>query len=223
MILVRRIPELPGAGRLGRHVEHDGKSRHYPVVRRATAITSRHWTRHVPIYDQGDLGSCTGNAMAGCLSTGPWRHSFHEYTAKRIYSAATVIDGIDGTWPPDDTGSSSLAVLKVAQSKGWIGSYRWCFSLDDVLAALQHGPAVAGTDWLTGMDTPNSTGLVRATGDVRGGHEYCLVGCDVASKTLRAANSWSSSWGDNGFFTISWDDFASLMARQGDVGVPVAA
>lgn len=222
MTTVRVIPEHHGAGRLGRHVDHDPRSRAFAVAPTSTPIASRHWTRHVPIYDQGQLGSCTGNAMAGCLSTGPWSHRFGEPTAVRIYKAATVIDGIPGTYPPDDTGSSSLAVLKVAQSKGWIRAYHWCFSIDDVLTALQAGPVIAGTEWLTGMDQPGPGGLVRATGDVRGGHEYVLIGCDVASKTIRACNSWGTSWGDRGKFTISWDDFASLMARQGDVGVPVA-
>ena len=72
------------------------------------------------------------------------------------------------------------------------------------------------------MDTPDATGLVRATGQVRGGHEYCLVGCDVASKTIRAANSWGSGWGASGYFSISWEDFASLLSRQGDATVPAA-
>jgi len=220
----RVIPEREIQGqRLGRHIEHDERSRAFAVVRRATPIASRHWTRHVTIYDQGNLGSCTGNALAGCLSTGPWTHRFGEYTAKRVYSAATKLDGVPGEWPPQDTGSSGLAVCKVAQNRGWIREYRHAFSLDDVLAALQDGPCIAGTDWLDGMDRPDSTGLVHATGDVRGGHEYCLVGCDIASRTIRAANSWGTSWGRNGLFTISWDDFAALLAEDGDVTVPMAA
>lgn len=224
MTTVRQIAWHPSktGGSLGRHVEHDEQSRQFAVVRRAAPIASRHWTRHVPIYDQGQLGSCTGNAMAGALSTGPFRHRFHEATAIRIYKAATIIDGIDGAYPPDDTGSSGLAVSKVAQSKGWISSYRHCFSLDDVLTALQTGPVIAGTNWHEGMDNPGPGGLVRPTGSVRGGHEYCLIGVDVASKTIRAANSWGTSWADNGRFTISWDDFAALLAEDGDATVPVA-
>lgn len=220
---VRVIPEQEvGGHRLGRHIEHDERSRAFGITRRATPIASRHWTRHVPIYDQGNLGSCTGNAMAGALSTGPWSHRFTETTAVRIYKAATVIDGIPGTYPPDDTGSSGLAVAKVAQTRGWITSYRHCFSLDDVLAVLQTGPVIAGTNWHEGMDTPGPAGIVHPTGAVRGGHEYCLVGCNVASKTIRAANSWSETWGDKGYFTIGWDDFAALLAEDGDVTVPVA-
>lgn len=216
------IPELPGAGRLGRHVEHDERSRQYPVVRRAVPLRSRLWRRHVPIYDQGDLGSCTAQAICGAMSTGPFRHRFRsQRTVRSVYHAETVVDGFPGTWPPDDTGSSGLAACKVAKARGWITAYRHAFSLDDVIQALQDGPVIAGTDWLTGMDHPDSTGLVHATGDVRGGHEYGLVGVDISARRLRAANSWSDQWGDRGFFTIGWDDFASLLHRDGDVTVPI--
>lgn len=228
MTVVRRhIPWHPSkdGGPLGRSVEHDEKSRDFAVARRATPIASRHWTRHVPIYDQGQLGSCTGNAMASALSTGPFRHRFHEPTAIRIYKAATIIDGFPGTYPPDDTGSSGLAVCKVAQSKGWITSYRHAFSLDDVLAALQDGPVICGVDWFDSFDRPGPGGLCPLTpgASVRGGHEVCLVGVDVSSKTLRFANSWSDQWGANGYGVWTYDTFDRLLARDGDVTVPVAA
>jgi hypothetical protein len=78
--------------------------------------------------------------MAGALSTGPFRHRFTEPTARRIYSAATAIDEFPGTWPPDDTGSSGLAVCKVAQRRVTSASTGTASRLDDVLAALQDGP-----------------------------------------------------------------------------------
>jgi hypothetical protein len=221
----RVIPEdvVPGK-RLGRHQEHDERSRAFAVTRRGPYIASRHWSRHVGIYDQGDTGSCTGNAMAGALSCGPFRHRFTEPTARRIYSAATVIDEFDGQWPPDDTGSSGLAVCKVARSKGYISSYRHCFSLDDVLAALQNGPVITGVNWYDSFDQPASDGLCPLTPNayVRGGHEVCLTGLDVASRTIRFANSWSASWSVKGYGVWSYDTFARLLAEDGDATVPVA-
>lgn len=224
MTHVRVIPELPGAGRLGRHVVHDPASKQFPVARRAVSIASRHWTRHVPIYDQGNTGSCTGNALAGCLSTGPWRHLFHEYTARRVYSAATAIDEFPGQWPPTDTGSSGLAVCKIAQRRGWISSYRHAFSLDDVLAALQHGPVIAGVDWFDSFDRPGSGGLcsISPNAGVRGGHEVCLVGLNIDARTVRFANSWSDQWGAKGFGAWSYDTLDTLLHRDGDVTVPAA-
>jgi hypothetical protein len=55
---------------LGRRVSHDDRSLAYaiPVIPRR-AIKSVNWTRRVPIFDQGNLGSCTGNAAAGWIAT----------------------------------------------------------------------------------------------------------------------------------------------------------
>jgi hypothetical protein len=30
------------------------------------------WTRRIPVLDQGDLGSCTGNAATGVLGSEPF-------------------------------------------------------------------------------------------------------------------------------------------------------
>ncbi|MFC4587824.1 hypothetical protein [Sphaerisporangium corydalis] len=48
----------------------------YMVERAASAMArplgDRRWERALPILDQGDLGSCTGNAAAGALGTAPY-------------------------------------------------------------------------------------------------------------------------------------------------------
>jgi hypothetical protein len=214
-------PELPSkhGGRLGRHVEHDERSRAYAVAPHPAPKTVR-WHRHVHPFDQGDLGSCTGNAMAGALSTRPFPHRFAEATAVTLYKAATHLDDVPGAWPPDDTGSTGLAVAKAAVARGWIRSYLHCFSLDDVLSALQDGPCIAGTNWYSGMDTPDADGLAHVTGTVRGGHEYELVGVDMERQRILAVNSWGMSWGRSGYFDIGFADFARLLAEQGDVTVP---
>lgn len=220
MTVVRQIPEQVVRGkRLGRHLEHDPASRNFGVARTGP-LRSVLWRRHVDIYNQGETGSCTGNAIAGAVSTAPFTHHLHETAARRLYHLATSLDDIPGTWPPDDTGSSGLAACKAAQQKLLIHSYAHAFSLDEALQALMSGPVITGTDWLTGMDEPDSNGLVHATGDVRGGHEYCVLGVDVDAKTVRFANSWGSDWGDKGFAVMSFDDWALLLSRDGDVTVP---
>ena len=62
------MPDTPYP--LGRRVEHDPRSFAFalPVLPKA-AILSQSWTRRVPVFDQGNLGSCTGNAAAGWLAT----------------------------------------------------------------------------------------------------------------------------------------------------------
>lgn len=214
---------MPEPRPLGRRVEHDPRSRGFPfLARQAGPLRTVYHTRHVPIFDQGSVGSCTGNAAGGCMATGPWHHRCTERTAIRLYSRATALDAFDGTYPPDDTGSSGLAVFKAVQEKRWIKSYQHAFSFDDVLIALQTTPVIAGVDWYEGFDHPDSAGLVHISGQVRGGHEVCLVGADVDKRQIRATNSWGPSFGDRGFFSWTFDGFATILAASGDVTIPIA-
>jgi hypothetical protein len=167
----RLIPWTKGdGGPLGRHVHHDERSWAYrrPATIAREDLRPVLHRRHGHIYDQGHLGSCTGNALAGALMTDPLyrpHHNYAEKTAVRLYSRATALDGFDGTYPPDDTGSSGLAVCKAAQGYGMISSYEWAMGITDALAALQRGPVITGVNWRTGYDYPDSNGLVRLTGE----------------------------------------------------------
>lgn len=224
MLMIRRIhlPERPGAGRLGRHVEHDPRSLAY-AVSEAGQIVSAKWERHCAPFDQASLGSCAGNAGAGVCMTDPiWKagRALTEEDAVRIYEQATRIDGIPGHYPPDDTGSSGLAVAKILKRLGFISSYRHAFSLKAALLALGRGPIMVGIPWYTAMDRPRGkSACVSIGGTVRGGHEVELVAIDVKAKTVRGANSWGPDWGDGGYFTMTFDTLGALLAQQGDATI----
>jgi hypothetical protein len=219
------LDEKPGKGRLGRHVHHDPRSRDFPVAIPKGRARTVLWMRRSPIFDQGDLGSCTGNAVAGCLATdhadGKGRSDLTEKDALALYEAATHLDHVPGVYPPEDTGSTGLAACKAAKNAGLITGYRWAFSLSGLVSALQFGPAAIGINWLRGCDSPDSTGLVRWTGPSRGGHEICVVGVNLEAGRFRLANSWGTGWGDNGFFSLGIDDMRKALADQGDVAFPV--
>ncbi len=209
---------------LGRHVEHDERSRDYPA-RSATSNRPVLWKRHGKVFDQGELGSCTGNALAGALNTEPLHKAhakiLHEKDAVKLYELASTLDEVEGSYPPDDTGSSGLAVCKAAKELGLIAAYRHAFGITHALGALQVGPVITGVDWYEGFDSPGEHGLVEIAGQVRGGHEFEVIGYDPSRRLVRAVNSWGPDWGERGCFSLTVDAWATLLEARGDVTVPV--
>jgi hypothetical protein len=212
---------------LGRTVEHDPKSRNFmhaaaskPLVKKTTR-----WATHAPVLDQGQLGSCTGNALAQWLNTdyGKQTRYLTEDDAVKLYSLATTLDNSPGHYPPTDTGSSGNAVAKAGRKLGYLTGYTWTFSLNGFLAALQTQPVIVGTAFYAGMEDPNSHGIVRPTGDLEGGHEYLCLGVDYGTNQLEFLNSWGSGFGVHGHFYMSIDDFSHLLTDRnmpGDVTAP---
>ena len=223
---------VPGQ-RLGRHVRHDSRSLLYPWQQTGEALKDVLLTRHIPVLDQGDTSSCTGQAETGALGTDPLygtlpadrQAQLNEALALNLYSAAEDIDG-DGPYPPNDNGSCGLSVCKAAQNEGLISGYIHCLSLADVLDAISAGHAVIlGTNWYDSMDNPDSSGLVSIApgAQVRGGHEYLARGIDTTARLVRCDNSWGAGWGDQGSFCYSWDTLTRLLSEEGDgtVSVPL--
>lgn len=223
-VYVEQLPVRPG---LGRSVEHDSRSLDHLVSRLLAAkpIQPVEWARHSAILQQGQIGSCTGNAMAGWMACEPHCTSndlgawYTEHAALCFYGLATRLDSFPGSWPAIDTGSSGLAVAKGAQYLGLIGSYSWAQTTAQLLQALMYGPVLIGSVWLEGMFTPDANGEVKPTGAVAGGHEYLCRGWD--GKYLLLDNSWSESWGPlGGRFKLSLDSWEILRKQQADVVMP---
>lgn len=174
---------------LGRHVNQDPRSRRYVYRAAPASYGSVFHVRHIAVFDQGELGSCTGNAGLGILATGPYWEALtstqqatgpgHGYTwdetgAVALYSDATEADGFPGDYPPDDTGSDGLTVAKLLTGDGIIPGYRHTFDLAGALAALQDFPLLVGTIWTDGMFDPDTRGRIAPTGRVAGGHEWIV-------------------------------------------------
>jgi hypothetical protein len=217
------LPEIVVPGRrLGRHLNHDPRSLAYRVGRTAEPKTVR-WERRIPILDQGNLGACTGFATVGVLGTEPfysslpiWADTVPSALAKLIYSDATKIDPFDGAWEPDDTGSDGLSVAKVATTRALISGYQHITSIGEAHAAIQAGPFIVGSLWMSDMDSPTSEGIVTVGGQPRGGHEYECLGYDAARDLWEFANSWSIDFGDQGRFRMDTASLTWLLGQQGD-------
>jgi hypothetical protein len=225
--------------KLGRVVDHDPRNRQYalPEPEATVAYKAVRWTRRAPVLDQGQVGSCTGNAAAGWLGTdnaarqGLTELAGHERVdellALSIYSAAEVIDG-DGPYPPNDNGSSGPSVAKVLKARGLSGDYLHAFTPAAADAALHRGPGMAGTNWYQSMFKPAAGGTltVNKSSGLAGGHEYVIdeVEVDAAGNVTAVwmTNSWGESWGINGRARILRKDFEALLADDGDFTVPSA-
>ena len=217
---------------LGRTINHDPRSKMFPAP--TAALRTVHHQHHGPILDQGQLGSCTGNAMAQALNTGPLlpdgRRLLNEQDAVGIYSWATHHDGFPGVYPPTDTGSSGLAVAKAVRGFGLISSFHHAFGLQHCLGALVLSPVIIGVSWKSTMFEVGADGYLNIHGPTAGGHEVALIGLDVDLREVTLLNSWSAGWGvpapecgipDGGTARLAWTDLGDLLAQQGDVTVPV--
>lgn len=216
----------PSDPRLGRHVLHDSRSLQYQVEPKdINVLKSVRHQRRTPILDQGQLGSCTGNAAIGCLGTDPFfttvqgKTTFDEAAAVSVYSAATKLDPYGGTYPPTDTGSDGLSVAKVLVARGLIAGYQHATSLAAVLTALQDKPVIVGIKWLSSMFSTAADGRINVSGSVEGGHEFELDEIDVENRRVWMDQSWGIKFGLSGRAYFTWDDFGSLLADRGDCTV----
>lgn len=211
---------------LGRYVEHDPRSFEFPA-RRIVFPRSVLWVHRAPVLDQGDIGSCTGNALAQCLNTTyfkgsrPSRRYLDQQDAIDLYSVATGLDNVYGTYPPMDSGSTGLAVAKAGQKFGYLIAYHHAFGFSHFLGSIALQPVIVGTNWHEAMFEPDTHGYVKPQGDIVGGHEYLALGVNHRAKKITFLNSWSSHWGRRGRFYMNFTDFEALLAADGDVTVPI--
>lgn len=225
MIYEEKIPSLDP--RLNRHIYHDSRSKDFMFDTSGLTIIDVEHKRLIPVLDQGQVGSCTGNAGVGSIYTEPFSSDVKYYTgdeagALKLYSDAEIIDGGVG-FPPEDAGSHGLSIAKALYNKGIISSYQHTFTLNDALKALSKYTIITGINWYSQMFTPDADGRVHPQGIIKGGHEVEGYKVDVENGRIWFYNSWNTSFGINGTFYLTWEDFATLLSQGGDVIVLIPA
>ena len=204
--------------RLARLYEADPRIRSYPVraliPTKAKGPRSYTWSIST-ILDQGREGSCVGHAVAHRLIARPVvRNEITHEDAVSIYKQAQTLD----PWPGEEyEGTSVLAGAKAAVKRGYVTSYHWAETLDELIMGVGYcGPAVMGTWWYEGMVAPAVNGAIKPTGRKLGGHSYILNGVNLRTRLFFGVNSWGESWGVKGRFVLSFEDAERLLLDSGE-------
>lgn len=205
---------------LDRLVEFDDRSRAFPIRTTVADRVPRSYTWGcTATLDQGREGACVGFAWAHELTARPVVEPTTAGDALALYRRAQLLD----QWPGENyDGTSVIAGAKAVQERGGLLSYRWAFSLDDlVLAVGFNGPAVLGVPWYSGMFNPDPSGYLRVRGEVVGGHAILCRGVSLRTRSFLLHNSWGPDWGRNGTARITFDDMRRLLAEDGEACCPV--
>jgi C1A family cysteine protease len=243
------LPDLP-----------DHRDRRYGAVRRLPRRLPRSVDLRPtcsPVEDQGRLGSCTGNALAGAVEFLEKKDGVRWVNASRLFiyynermiehtvkedSGAMLRDGIktlvkqgvcsEARWPyviSRFAAKPSTTCYRDARAHQ-VTAYARLETVDEMRACLAEGfPFVFGFSVYESFESPAvaKSGVVpmpKAREKFLGGHAVLAVGYDDAKKRFLVRNSWGTSWGVKGYFTMPYpylsdrdlsDDFWTIRRQEG--------
>jgi C1A family cysteine protease len=190
-------------------------------------------------YDQGQLGSCTANAIAGAFEYEHIRLKLGKLMPSRlfIYYGERAMEGSIKS----DAGAEIRDGIKVVASKGTPDEKLWPYDiakfaqkppadafkdalkhkavayfrvdhlkLEELLGCLAGGfPIVFGFTVYESFESEEvaKTGVLQMPkhGEhVQGGHAVLAVGYDQKTERVLVRNSWGSTWGQKGYFTMPY-------------------
>jgi len=175
--------------------------------------------------DQGREGACVGmgltNAMRYEPNIGDLQKYDEHFAITQIYWEAQKNDPFPGGEYPGASprmgGTSLLEGAKQLKRLGLIKSYRWAFSIDELILGLGYfGVAVVGIPWYSRMSEPESDGRIRIGGQIEGGHCLDTIQYNKNSGKLRLAQTWGMEHGDRGEVYIMIDEMDRLLHEQGE-------
>jgi C1A family cysteine protease len=197
------------------------------------SIDLRNASNMPPVYDQGNIGSCTAQVLCAAFT---FEHP--EFSGSRLFlyynervldnnvsvdSGATLTDGIrslqmhglcpESEWPYIEeefaTKPPDSCYVSALENKA-IKVYNVPKNLNAMQATLASGiPFVAGIRIFSSFESK----IVSETGRVSmpkpkdrflGGHAILVCGYNNAKKHWIVRNSWGESWGDKGYFYLPY-------------------
>lgn len=189
-------------------------------------------------YDQGQLGSCTANAIAAAIEFDLKKQSLPDFIPSRLFiyyneramegtiksdAGAQIRDGVKSVaklgvcdeklWPynPSKFAKRPLATAYTAARLTQVVSYqRVARDLGQMRGCL-----AAGYPWVAGFsvydafesDAVAKSGVLNMPGPKEGdlgGHAVLVVGYDDATQRFLVRNSWGTTWGMGGNFTMPY-------------------
>jgi hypothetical protein len=215
---------------LGRRVHHDPRSMRYrasALVDADKPLRSREWACDL-LLDQKQHSTGVGCAWTYELAAQPVpvRGLDYRYAAYQIYYWATDHD----IWSDNDrdlyAGTSTLAGAQACQARGYLRSYHWCATVEEIARVIgYHGPVVLGLPWTGTMEETDQEGYLRpfVLGHAFvGGHDILCRGYDADRGRFTLRNSWGR-WGirGSGDCYLSWEDLESLFHANGEACAPL--
>lgn len=156
-----------------------------------------------------------------------------EQFAIRFYHQCTDQTGDPGQeWPPTDCGSSGQYIVSEAKRLKLASDERIAHGAENIVSLMQTDGLMVGGTWFNSWMEPDANGFVDGNGTVAdlekalrsgvaGGHEtyYSAVEklvltatgkVDAVKTVLRARNSWTKSFGDNGSYRLHLSTVVAL-------------
>jgi C1A family cysteine protease len=224
------VPDLP---------DHRDQLYSAPVVNLATFPNKVDLRPNCPpVYDQGQLGSCTANSIAAAVEFDLMKESKTVFTPSRLFiyynerviehsvesdSGAQIRDGIksiahqgdapEADWPYDIAKFSQKPPAKAyndAKKHKAVLYQRLAQDLNQMKGCLASGyPFVFGFTVYESFESKQvaTTGhapLPSASEKMVGGHAVMAVGYDDSQQRFIVRNSWGTTWGMAGYFTIPY-------------------
>jgi len=191
------------------------------------------------IWDQGDLGSCTANAIARALQFDQIKQGEKSFLPSRlfIYYNERVVEGTVRSDAGAQIRDGIKSVAKLGACPEWMWPYdvakfavkpsARCYASAPQGAAIRYQTVAQDVGQMRAVlagnnvivvgftvyesfesDRVASTGIVAMPAPheaVVGGHAVTVVGYDDATRRFKCANSWGTSWGQQGYFTIPYE------------------